>query len=47
MPWEITGKLGSLAATYVLEEYGTQNHRYNLAEFKQRYCEAFGSPIEL
>lgn len=43
LSWETTGKLGSLAATYVLEEYGTQNHRYDLNEFKQRYCETFGT----
>ena len=36
LPWEITGRLGSLAATYALEEYGTQNHRYELDEFVAR-----------
>ena len=42
MPWETTGRIGSLAATYALEEHGTQNHRYDLGEFSQRYREAFG-----
>lgn len=42
LPWETIGKLGSLAATYALEEYGTQNHRYSLAEFSARFCQAFG-----
>jgi adenosine kinase len=42
LSWQVTGRLGSLAATYALEEYGTQNHRYTLAEFSQRYREAFG-----
>jgi adenosine kinase len=47
LPWETIGKLGSLAATYVLEEYGTQNHRYDLKEFSQRYREVFGSTVQL
>ncbi len=42
LSWETTGRLGSLAATYALEEHGTQNHRYDLVEFSQRYREAFG-----
>ena len=42
MPWQTTGRIGSLAATYALEEHGTQNHRYDLGEFSQRYREAFG-----
>ena len=46
LPWETTGKLGSLAATYVLEEYGTQNHRYSLTEFSARFREAFGSELK-
>ncbi len=47
LPWETIGQLGSLAATYVLEEYGTQNHRYSLQEFSQRFREAFGDVPQL
>jgi len=47
LPWDTIGKLGSLAATYALEEYGTQNHRYNLAEFRTRFQEAFGENLLL
>ena len=47
LPWEITGRLGSLAATYALEEYGTQNHRYELSEFAERYREVFGETVAL
>lgn len=47
LPWETIGKLGSLAATYALEEYGTQNHRYTLPEFSARFREAFGSALDL
>ncbi len=45
LPWQTTGRLGSLAATYALEEYGTQNHRYELAEFVERYRETFGERL--
>ena len=39
--------MGSLAATYVLEEHGTQRHRYSLANFEQRYGEVFGDQLPL
>ncbi len=47
LEWETIGQLGSLAATYVLEEHGTQNHKYTLQEFGQRYKEAFGETVTL
>lgn len=40
--WRVCGQLGSLAATYVLEQYGTQNHHYTLEEFVARYRKVFG-----
>lgn len=40
-PWEISGRVGALAATYVLEQVGTQNHRYTRAEFVARFREHF------
>ncbi len=45
LPWETIGRLGSLAATYALEEHGTQNHRYSLEEFSERFRESFGSSL--
>ncbi len=42
LDWETTGRMGSLAATYGLEEYGTQNHHYNLDEFISRFGQEFG-----
>lgn len=45
--WETTGRLGSLAAVYVVEQRGTQNHRYTLPEFVARYRENFGDTPEL
>jgi adenosine kinase len=46
LDWETCGRLGALAATFALEEHGTQNHRYTLAEFLQRYQENFGTAPE-
>jgi adenosine kinase len=46
-PWEVTGRLGALAATYALEQGGTMNHRYTLPEFAARYRAEFGEAVEL
>ncbi len=46
-PWEVTGRLGALAATYVLEQSGTMNHNYTLSEFVSRYRAVFGDTPEL
>ncbi len=43
LPWKTTGRMAALAATYALEEYGTQNHRYSYAEFTARYHDYFGN----
>ncbi len=40
---ERCGRLGSLAATYCLEEQGTQNHHFTHAEFLARYEANFGA----
>ncbi len=40
---ETCGQMGSVAAVYAVEQYGTQNHRYTPAEFAQRYRANFGS----
>ena len=37
LPWDLAGRMGALAATYCLEQYGTQNHTYSLAEFVTRF----------
>ncbi len=39
--WELCGQLGALAATYVLEEQGTQSHSYTKEEFITRFREYF------
>lgn len=42
MSWETAGRIGSLAATYVLETPGPQAHHYTLDEFVARYRGVFG-----
>lgn len=41
LDWQTCGQMGALAATYCLENRGTQNHTYTLQEFVQRYRENF------
>jgi adenosine kinase len=45
--WETTGRIAALAATYALEQYGTQNHHYSRKEFVARYRRIFGDAPEL
>ncbi len=47
LSWEFTGRVAALAATYALEEYGTQNHHYDLDEFISRFQQEFGDWQEL
>lgn len=42
LPWDVVGRIGALAATYVLEQMGTQNHSYTPEEFINRYRASFG-----
>lgn len=37
------GQLGSTASTFVVEQYGTQNHHYTMSQFAKRYQGAYGS----
>jgi adenosine kinase len=46
-PWEVCGRLGSVVATYVLEQHGTQRHTYNRQQVADRYRELFGDADEL
>ena len=43
--WESAGRLGSLAATYCLENDGPQGHRYTLPEFVERFQKNFDDPV--
>jgi len=41
------GQMGSVAAIYAVEHYGTQNHDFILEDFERRYQETYGEEIEL
>ena len=41
LPWDICGRMGALAAAYVLEQHGPQNHTFTRPEFVARYRESF------
>jgi adenosine kinase len=45
--WETVGRLGSLAASYVLEQSGTQSHAFALHEFVDRYRHCFGDSADI
>jgi adenosine kinase len=40
----VCGRMGSVAAVYVIEQYGTQSHRFTPDEYWQRYRDCFGEP---
>ena len=44
---DVAGRMGSLAAAYVVEQRGPQRHRFDLASFRERYAESFGASLEL
>ncbi len=43
----VCGQMGSLAAVYTVETYGTQTHTYTKKEFTKRYEANFGTDITL
>ena len=45
--FQISGQMGALAATYCLENRGTQNHKYTIPEFVQRYRDYFNDQSAL
>jgi adenosine kinase len=47
LPWQTTGRIASLAAAYVLEQEGTQNHAYSLADFVERYRRTFDDDLSV
>ncbi len=47
LPWETIGRMGALAATYVLEEHGTQNHHYSAEEFCARFRQVFAVKLDI
>jgi len=42
LPWEVAGRVGSIAAVYALETIGPQPQPYSMADFRARYEANFG-----
>lgn len=42
LPFEACGSIGSIAAAYVVEKYGTQKHSFTIAEFRARFEAVYG-----
>lgn len=47
LPWEVCAQMGNLSSAYCIEQVGTQNHRFTVAEFKARYAANYGDPAVL
>ena len=45
MDLETTGRIASLCGAIKIEQQGPQNHHFTMAEFKQRYQDAFGMEL--
>ena len=43
----VCGQMGSVAAVYTVEKYGTQTHEFTKKEFTKRYEENFGTSVKL
>ncbi len=43
LDWEPTGRIASLMGAIKIEARGTQNHRFTLEEFEQRFAASFGA----
>jgi adenosine kinase len=42
---ETASKIGAVAATYAIEEYGTQEHHFTYADFSERFSANFGERL--
>lgn len=47
LPPSKSAQIASVAATYAVEHYGTQNHTYTTAEFKERYEQTYKEQLVL
>ena len=47
LSWDVSGRMGSLAAAYVLETDGSQSHKYCLENFIERFEDEFGVTEEI
>ncbi|PIZ94555.1 MAG: carbohydrate kinase family protein [Candidatus Magasanikbacteria bacterium CG_4_10_14_0_2_um_filter_37_12] len=47
LDYQTCGQVGSVASTYAIEHYGTQNHTFTLKEFSDRYKNTYEETIDL
>lgn len=47
LPLKTCAQVGSLAATFAIEKYGTQAHNFTKEEFAARYTQCYGETIDL
>jgi len=45
MDWETTGRIAALMGAIKIERHGTQNHSFDVDEFRSRYYESFGDEL--
>ena len=45
LDWDTTGRIASLMGSIKIAHAGTQNHRFDMNEFKQRFRAAFGRDL--
>ena len=45
LDWDTTGRIASLMGSIKIAHAGTQNHRFDMNEFKQRFRAAFGREL--
>ena len=42
MEWDVTGRIAGLMGAIKIEHHGTQNHKFTLEQFKERFKQAYG-----
>jgi len=45
LDWDTTGRIASLLGSIKIAHSGTQNHRFDMNEFKQRFSAAYGREL--
>jgi adenosine kinase len=44
-PWDVACQMGATVASFSLEHYGTQEHRFDWEKFCERYSKAYGALV--
>ncbi len=45
--YQVCGQMGSVAASYAVESYGTQHHQFTLKQFKDRYKKTYNQDLKI